>query len=42
MRSSPQRRWHLEEIFVKINGEVNYLSPPRLRRQGLPRRPLRI
>jgi hypothetical protein len=25
MRSSPQWRWHLDEMFVKINGEVHYL-----------------
>ncbi len=25
MRSSPQWRWHLDEMFVKINGETHYL-----------------
>jgi putative transposase len=25
MRSSPQWRWHLDEMFVKINGEAHYL-----------------
>ena len=25
MRSSPQWRWHLDEVFVKINGELHYL-----------------
>jgi putative transposase len=25
MRSSPQWRWHLDEMFVRINGEVHYL-----------------
>jgi putative transposase len=25
MRSSPQWRWHLDEMFVKINGETYYL-----------------
>jgi len=25
LRSSPQWRWHLDEIFVKINGELHYL-----------------
>jgi putative transposase len=25
MRSCPQWRWHLDEMFVKINGEVHYL-----------------
>jgi putative transposase len=24
MRASPQWRWHLDEMFVKINGEVHY------------------
>ena len=25
MRASPQWRWHLDEMFVKINGETHYL-----------------
>jgi putative transposase len=25
MRGAPQWRWHLDEVFVRINGEVNYL-----------------
>ena len=25
LRSGPQWRWHLEEVFVKINGERHYL-----------------
>ena len=25
MRSAPQWRWHLDEVFVKINGETHYL-----------------
>ena len=25
MRQSPQWRWHLNEVFVKINGEQHYL-----------------
>jgi len=25
MNSAPQWRWHLDEIFVRINGEVHYL-----------------
>ena len=25
MRSLPQWRWHLDEIFVRINGENHYL-----------------
>lgn len=25
MRSLPQWRWHLDEVFVRINGEVRYL-----------------
>ena len=25
MRSSPQWQWHLNEVFVKINGETHYL-----------------
>jgi putative transposase len=25
MKSSPQWRWHLDEVFVKINGERHYL-----------------
>ena len=25
LRSFPQWRWHLDEVFVKINGEVHYL-----------------
>ncbi len=25
MRSSPQWRWHLDEVFVRINGETHYL-----------------
>lgn len=25
MRGSPQWRWHLDEVFVRINGEIHYL-----------------
>jgi putative transposase len=25
MRAGPQWRWHLDEVFVKINGEIHYL-----------------
>jgi putative transposase len=25
MRNCHQRRWHLDEVFVKINGERHYL-----------------
>ena len=25
MRSYPQRRWHLDEVFVKVNGKLCYL-----------------
>jgi putative transposase len=25
MRTSPQWRWHLDEVFVRINGETHYL-----------------
>ncbi len=25
MRAGPQWRWHLDEVFVKINGETHYL-----------------
>ena len=25
IRGAPQWRWHLDEVFVRINGEVNYL-----------------
>jgi len=25
MRSAPQWRWHLDEVFVRINGETHYL-----------------
>jgi len=25
MRNLPQWRWHLDEVFVKINGETHYL-----------------
>ena len=25
MRGAPQWRWHLDEVFVRINGEVHYL-----------------
>ncbi len=25
MRGSPQWRWHLDEVFVRINGETHYL-----------------
>ena len=25
MRGGPQWRWHLDEVFVRINGEVHYL-----------------
>ena len=25
MRALPQKRWHLDEVFVKINGETHYL-----------------
>jgi putative transposase len=25
LRASPQWRWHLDEIFVRINGETHYL-----------------
>ena len=25
MRISPQWRWHLDEVFVRINGEIHYL-----------------
>ena len=25
MRQSPQWRWHLDEVFVKINGKQHYL-----------------
>ena len=25
MRSCVQRRWHLDEVFVKINGETHYM-----------------
>ena len=25
MRGSPQWRWHLDEVFVRINGEIRYL-----------------
>ena len=25
LRALPQWRWHLDEVFVKINGEMNYL-----------------
>ncbi|USG62422.1 IS6 family transposase [Sneathiella marina] len=25
MRVSPQWRWHLDEVFVRINGEIHYL-----------------
>src|SRR5436190_15527876 len=25
MRSGVQHRWHLDEVFVKINGETHYL-----------------
>lgn len=25
MQSMPQWRWHLDEVFVKINGEIHYL-----------------
>jgi putative transposase len=25
LRSSPQWRWHLDEVFVRINGETHYL-----------------
>ncbi len=24
MRGSPQWRWHLDEVFVRINGEIHY------------------
>jgi len=24
-QGSPQRRWHLDEVFVRINGEIHYL-----------------
>jgi len=27
LRSWPQWRWHLDEMFVKINGEMHYLWP---------------
>jgi transposase-like protein len=25
MRAFPQRRWHLDEVFVKVNGKLCYL-----------------
>ncbi len=25
LRAVPQWRWHLDEVFVKINGETHYL-----------------
>ncbi len=25
MRDSPQWRWHLDEVFVRVNGEMHYL-----------------
>jgi putative transposase len=25
MRVSPQWRWHMDEVFVRINGEIHYL-----------------
>ena len=25
MRSYPQWRWHLDEVFVKVNGKLHYL-----------------
>ncbi len=25
LRALPQRRWHLDEVFVKITGEMHYL-----------------
>ena len=25
LRSSPQWRWHLDEVFARINGETHYL-----------------
>ncbi len=25
LRALPRWRWHLDEVFVKINGEMNYL-----------------
>lgn len=25
MRSGPQWKWHLDEVFVKINGRIHYL-----------------
>ena len=25
LRAVPQWRWHLDEVFVKINGEMHYL-----------------
>ncbi len=25
MRSSPQWRWHLDEVFVRINGQMHYI-----------------
>jgi putative transposase len=25
LRRFPQRRWHLDEVFVKINGKLCYL-----------------
>jgi transposase-like protein len=27
MRGYPQWRWHLDEVFVKINGKLCYLWP---------------
>jgi putative transposase len=28
MRGYPQWRWHLDEVFVKINGKLYYLGAP--------------
>jgi len=38
MRASSNWKWHLDQVFVKINGEINYRWRVRGSRRGSPRK----